>query len=503
MDTIVYMLAGILIAIVIFAIYLLMIRYESKKIYTMRDLKPQRVDEKGKELCYCIGFNFWHYQKQQLIKQYYGMNSIIEDNRWEIDYKIIDIRGPYRKIPGCFFEQELEFKVISVKAKDEIIIDEIAVKIYEEDSYRFNVEKYCAELEEICLILGQNVCLADSELDLIESLCLMRDTNLMKRKELVKICEYIEKSIPVEKRENMKIYAFLKEILNQSEQYRQYGTNINLQGGQLNIAQGNGELNAIQNIYMNVEQKSNFAKRLDVLIEIMNRSRELYEETITVGYICQLMGEKSENIIRQYYSTLQEPTIDFMESLAEKLGVSKRWLAKGANVAIFDTDEIRSGLSDILRNVTEAEKIYIVIGNECYGNYLRIILKYNDIKYKCYKKSFIFHVSAGAAGQTQLMEVYDFLQKVKAMRNKNGQEIYPSSAYFLSEEQWNNLMQGNMYPAAIRKVKDYKAHIMDDFLDVGNLYRSKEQYRLWYGEEFIKCQEYIRERLLIEERDYI
>ena len=130
-------------------------------------------------------------------------------------------------------------------------------------------------------------------------------------------------------------------------------------------------------------------------------------------------------------------------------------------------------------------------------------MKYNDIKYKCYKKSFIFHVSAGAAGQTQLMEVYDFLQKVKAMRNKNGQEIYPSSAYFLSEEQWNNLMQGNMYPAAIRKVKDYKAHIMEDFLDVGNLYRNKEQYRLWYGEEFVKCQEYIRERLLIEERDYI
>lgn len=503
MEAIGYMLAGILAAIVIFGVYLFLIRCESKKIYTMRDIKPQRVDEKGKELCYCISFNFWHYQKQRLIKQYYGMNSVIEDNRWEIDYKIIDIRGPYRKIPGWFWEEEVEFKVTSVDAKEEIIIDEIVVKIYEEDSYRFNVEKYCAELEEICLILGHNACLADSELDLIESLCLMRNTNLMKRKELAKICECIEKNIPVEKRENMKIHVFLKEILNQSEQYRQYGTHFNQQGGQFNIAQGNAELNPIQNIYMNVEQKSTFAKRLDVLIEIMNRARELYEETITVGYICQLMGEKSENIIRQYYSTVQEPTIEFMESLAEMLGVSKKWLAKGANVAIFDTDEIRSGLSDILRNVTEAEKIYIVIGKECYGNYLRIILKYNDIKYKCYKKSFIFHVSSGAAGQTQLMEVYDFLQKVKEMRNKNGQEIYPSSAYFLSEEQWNDLAQGNMYPAAIRNIKNYKAHIMEDFLDVGNLYRNKEQYRLWYGDEFVKCQEYIRERLLIEKRDYI
>lgn len=349
MEAIGYMLAGILAAIVIFGVYLFLIRCESKKIYTMRDIKPQRVDEKGKELCYCISFNFWHYQKQRLIKQYYGMNSVIEDNRWEIDYKIIDIRGPYRKIPGWFWEEEVEFKVTSVDAKEEIIIDEIVVKIYEEDSYRFNVEKYCAELEEICLILGHNACLADSELDLIESLCLMRNTNLMKRKELAKICECIEKNIPVEKRENMKIHVFLKEILNQSEQYRQYGTHFNQQGGQFNIAQGNAELNPIQNIYMNVEQKSTFAKRLDVLIEIMNRARELYEETITVGYICQLMGEKSENIIRQYYSTVQEPTIEFMESLAEMLGVSKKWLAKGANVAIFDTDEIRSGLSDILR----------------------------------------------------------------------------------------------------------------------------------------------------------
>lgn len=503
METIGYMLAGILIAIVIFGVYLFLIRCESKKIYTMRDLKPQRVDEKGKELCYCISFNFWHYQKQQLIKQYYGMNSVIEDNRWEIDYKIIDIRGPYRKIPGWFWEQEVEFKVTSVNAKDEFIIDGIAVKIYEEDSYRFNLEKYCTELEEICLILGQNVCLTDSELDLIESLCLMRGTNLVKRKELVKIYECMEGSIPAEKREKMKIYSLIREILNQSEQHGQYGINYTQQGGQVNIAQGSANLNATQNIYMNVEQKSNFSKRLDVLMDIMNKEREEYEESITVGYICQLMGEESENIIRQYYSTAQEPAIGFMESLAEMLGVSKKWLAKGADVAIFDTDEMRSDLSDILRNVTEAERIYIVIGKECYGNYLRIILKCNDIKYKCYKKSFIFHVSSGAAGQTQLMEVYDFLQKVKGMRNKNGQEIYPSSAYFLSEEQWNDLAQGNMYPAAIRNIKNYKAHIMDDFLDVGNLYRDKEQYRLWYGDEFVKCQEYIRERLLIEKRDYI
>lgn len=486
---------AIVIIVMLVGTYELMIRHESKKIYTIQGIQPQRVDERGKELCYSSNYYWWQQKKLGLIKRYYGIDSIIEDERVGVEYKITDIRGPYKKASGSFFEYELEFKVISIQAKDEIIIEGKAVKIYDECKYRFDMEDYRDEIQNIYDIICVNELNTKDIAELFNKVYFMKNTNLMKYKDLVTIKEVIEQCINEADRKNFKFCNFINEILKQSDQYRYEELPIIQEGGQLNLAQGNGKIDARQNIYVYKNHKSNFAKRLDELIDIMNEARLSYEEPITVGYICEHLGYESENELRQYYLNAQEPDRGFMEFLAEELGVNKKWLAKGATVPIFEISERRNNLSDILREIPKIEDMYIAIREEEREKYLLIILKYDDIKYVCHKESFIFFLSSGAGGQTQLMEVYEFFKTLHKMKNREGRDIYPSKAYFLSKEDWVNLKEGNMYPAAIRKIRMHKAYIMEDFLDIRNMYRTKEQYRLWYGEEFVECQEYIKNRL--------
>ena len=75
----------IFIATSLVGIYILLVKNECRRRYEIRELKPQKVDEKGKDLYFCVSYCIWQEQKQQLIKQYYRKGSIIEDEEWDID----------------------------------------------------------------------------------------------------------------------------------------------------------------------------------------------------------------------------------------------------------------------------------------------------------------------------------------------------------------------------------------------------------------------------------
>lgn len=246
------MLIIIIIIFVLTCICILLRKYEEKKTYTIRDIEPRRVDEKGKELCYSIGFYFWQQKKLQLIKQYYGSNSIIEDRNWRIDYKITDVRGPYRKETGLPFECELEFKVASVQAKDEITIEGIAVKVYAEGKCRFNIEGYRTELQDVYQLISQKKTNVGDIEELLYKLYFMQNTNLMRYKDLVKIKEAIEECISEGDRKKMRIYNFISKLLVQYDINEKSAVTL-INQGQLNMANDNAKIDATQNYYMNNE----------------------------------------------------------------------------------------------------------------------------------------------------------------------------------------------------------------------------------------------------------
>lgn len=75
---------------------------------------------------------------------------------------------------------------------------------------------------------------------------------------------------------------------------------------------------------------TNFAKRLDYIMYIINRTKK-HEKIINLEYLGEFLGHDSVNELMKYYKYEEEPTYQFCEEVANKLGVNAEWLKNGKN----------------------------------------------------------------------------------------------------------------------------------------------------------------------------
>lgn len=237
---------------------------------------------------------------------------------------------------------------------------------------------------------------------------------------------------------------------------------------------------------------TNFAKRLDYIMYIINYTKK-YEKSIDLEYLGEFLGYDSVNELMKYYKYEEEPTYQFCEEVANKLGVNVEWLKNGK----IDEKIFKTGLpiiyeaDELLEHRKSGEfTFHFVINDDVDKREIIVIRKYNELKFEYYPCSFIFNSHVGAGGIRCLLSLYSFLCEIR----KKGNEI--TNVHIVSKELFDNILGGKEYCGVIERYGATSLiNILDDFLDICHEYPISENYGMWYGEDFLKTQEVILNKL--------
>lgn len=236
---------------------------------------------------------------------------------------------------------------------------------------------------------------------------------------------------------------------------------------------------------------TNFAKRLDYIILLMNDNGK-FNEKINLEKMGEYLGFKSVNDLKRYYLSSEEPEYSFIEIVAYKLGISDKWLKFGEGEPFETTlPSINRALGIISHESFDETKEFIfVIGDEPYRRNLGIIRKLSKFKYDYYPHTLVFHADVGGTGGSELFSVYLFLKELRKRRKM------PSGVYKVPSDKFDSFFKGTIYPGTINNFNQDKCnYLLDDFIDLYNTEDKKENYKKLYGKVFVDCQDLIKYRL--------
>lgn len=235
---------------------------------------------------------------------------------------------------------------------------------------------------------------------------------------------------------------------------------------------------------------TNFAKRLDYALAMINDT-DYFSKKLNVESLGEFLGLHSVNELKKYYVTSEEPTYEFMEMVADKLGINPKWLKAGeGNLFASQLNRLHKGTELFAeRDYDNIQGFIFAMLDVPYERYLILVRKMNEIKYEYYPRPFIFYNSGGRVGASELCSVYKMLRKL------NCEGKMPSEVYLLKTEQFYKLLEGKMYPGSIKKA-EFKSYLLDDFISLRD--SKKEQFERWYGKSFVDAQKCVREELEYE-----
>ena len=235
--------------------------------------------------------------------------------------------------------------------------------------------------------------------------------------------------------------------------------------------------------------KTNFAKRLEYALNLINES-EYYNKQLNIEKLGEMLGLKSVNEIKVFYTKEEEPDYNFIELVSKKLGLNVEWMKYGhGNIFESNLEYLHNAYEiRMLDSFKKSKEIMFVIKDVKYRKEIGIICKYDDFNYSYYPYKYPFHNHVGGGGSSQLLSLYKFLRFLQ------DEWMLPPGAYKISEDKFNNLFTGNIYPGSVRKEPNsYQTFILDDFIALYNSEIKKEEYLDMYGEEFVGCQTIIKD----------
>lgn len=235
--------------------------------------------------------------------------------------------------------------------------------------------------------------------------------------------------------------------------------------------------------------KTNFYMRLSKIIEMINLSNHR-EDFINLEVIGDMMGLESVNELNKYYYGEEEPSYEFIKKLCRVLGINEEWMQFGKETPYKNDLQNYDDAEQMLEELSCEEEIIFFTVEDIYRRELGVIVKKDKYIFKCYPSAFVFHSDVGNGGEIKLCSLYKFLKKLNQMKKM------PSGIYFVSKEEFYDLLSGKIYPGLIKKpYREYKLYMLDDFISLYTDEEEKDKYIEWYGETFVDSQKLIKERL--------
>ena len=237
--------------------------------------------------------------------------------------------------------------------------------------------------------------------------------------------------------------------------WREFIQNINKNTSLLK--ESNDIHKSITNILLNNKQcfydietnlyNTNFSKRLDYIIWKLNQSK-FHNSPINIEYLSEFFGFKSANDLLVYYKYDIEPSFQFCEEIAEKLGVNPGWMKHGEfHQPAFTSQLLRTyNAEDLLEfyNPT-VNRFHFVTKKNKDTRDLLVILQQNELKYTYFPCEIVFNSKVGSTGAICLLYLYNFLKTI----NINGNDI--TNIHVVPDEIFDNILSGNEFCGIVEK----------------------------------------------------
>lgn len=240
---------------------------------------------------------------------------------------------------------------------------------------------------------------------------------------------------------------------------------------------------SLQNDYY----KTNFSIRLDYII---SKIKVCIPEANIEWLSCK-MELKSSNELLKYYKVSEEPTFDFIDDIANKIGVKSNWLKFGEDDKNFET--VNWDINTELLNYIKSNNIcsiYFAFSkahlSENDNSHLIMIFKYNELKYVVNTKTIPFDSYVGGSGQRMICKFYVLLLWLKREGILNF-----CKSFNITETLYNNLVFGRDYGKTVEKYGSSLQDLVWDFSEAECPLLSDEQILYSYGKSFLECRDII------------
>ncbi|WP_310605310.1 toll/interleukin-1 receptor domain-containing protein [Anaerosporobacter sp.] len=236
--------------------------------------------------------------------------------------------------------------------------------------------------------------------------------------------------------------------------------------------------------------KSNFSIRLNSVLKMINDCGYSHEK-LNMEMLGELLGLSSVNEMNKYYYGNEEPPYIFLDRMSDLLGLNSEWFKFGKGNPYQNRLRRYFNANDLYREIINEKAVYFFTIEATYRRELGVVVKKDKFKYVCYPRAFTFHSDVGAGGESELYSVYTFLKKLYAKGRM------PSEVWYVSEQEFDDLLSGKIYPGLVTKHGRNRANYMlDDFIDLFRNDDEKQQYCSLYGKTFIESQKLIKTRLM-------
>lgn len=234
---------------------------------------------------------------------------------------------------------------------------------------------------------------------------------------------------------------------------------------------------------------ASIAKRFNQIIDLMNEKRTYREYTI--AGLAQLMKLHSVGELESIFIGSQEPSFELIDHFCTTFGVNKNWLIEGKERPFSNAERTHYDPLGYFNEITvlTLSRVYFIKSKSEVGEVF-LLLKFSDYKYKIISRVWNISEHVGTGGQSQIYGMYRLilaLQKSQLSTSCGGR--------ILSEDKFNNLHSGKVFPGSIIDFPMQENPWWNDFVDVDHKYLTSSSYETWYGKGFIAAQTTVRCKL--------
>lgn len=198
------------------------------------------------------------------------------------------------------------------------------------------------------------------------------------------------------------------------------------------------------------------------------------------------IGERSQEYLLKVLGG-QSPEFSFLKKIADRFYVNETWLKTGKGNPFQTIQGYKFDLKEVekfIQKSCEDIDFYFFMANESDVKYASCAIKIDDYKYIVFDHHIHLSSHVGGGGSADIHNFYRFIK-----------ELYDRTTFsslYVTEEEFHDLIAGDMSYKLIDKLHRHYHPWAVDFVDIDFKIFSREQHVKDHGEEYAKALEIAR-----------